>query len=896
MGLDRQEALKTADKLLQQGKVDRALHDLKRLAREAADDPLTINRIGDLLARHGQFEEAVRHYRGIGAKFAQGGFLAKAVAIYKKIHRLDPEDVEALMSLGTLYLKQKLPGEARGYLLAAADHCLSEKNYDGAREVYERLVVAEPDLPAHRARLAETLALAGRDADAGEQLVELGAKLLERDQVEDAERSFQRAAELLPGRPEPVVGRSRCLARAGDGAQALRVLEDAVEAYGDDPGARGALLGEIALRHEQAGDAEAAIDSLQRAGLGAVPHDALVRIFSWHLERGSVPALWDRMAPVFDAWASDDAAGELVGAMEALCGIEEDEHLPALQWLADLMKARDDAAGTARALERLVVAYRRRQMQDEAADVLERLRKLAPDSKLVADLPRPAAPAAAPAEASAGAAHPDGDGDADAEEASARDAAAAAEAPAVPLDRSDEAFVRGRMTQAEILEKYGLAAQAIEQVREVVDKFPGHVEGQERLVLLLRGEGDPGALADALAGLALAARAAGETGTAQNAADEALQSGRLGPARRAALVAVGLAPAAGGTSAGIPGFEPTGAGTDRPAPSGAPAGGDEALVIDFDADAGDASPSPGSAPASDGPIELSDGEIEEIRFFLQQGMVREAGAALQKLERAGRGGPMFRQLRAEYDAAPSADEGPDVVEVPDEDGDGAVIGIELDAEAETDLEVGAELEADAGTGAEIEVEAAPAEESYAEADEDLSADDDLSELTAALESELFDDAFVERPLPDDGAEQSVSEVFAQFREQVKNEVADDDFQTHYDLGIAYKEMGLMDEAMDEFRLATQSPEMLQDCCIMLAKCHLDRAEAVEAVGWYRKAIDAPGGDEATGAALRYELAEVLLQSGQSGEALSEFRELERLDPTFRDVRSRIEELETHRPG
>jgi thioredoxin-like negative regulator of GroEL len=71
---------------------------------------------------------------------------------------------------------------------------------------------------------------------------------------------------------------------------------------------------------------------------------------------------------------------------------------------------------------------------------------------------------------------------------------------------------------------------------------------------------------------------------------------------------------------------------------------------------------------------------------------------------------------------------------------------------------------------------------------------------------------------------------------------------------------------------------------------------VQAARWYREAIEASADDPSSLSELRYDLAEVLLQSGDNEGALSMFRDVLRADPTFRDVRGRVSELETHLEG
>ena len=128
------------------------------------------------------------------------------------------------------------------------------------------------------------------------------------------------------------------------------------------------------------------------------------------------------------------------------------------------------------------------------------------------------------------------------------------------------------------------------------------------------------------------------------------------------------------------------------------------------------------------------------------------------------------------------------------------------------------------------------------------------------------------------------------KEQVESEVGSEDYRTHYDLGIAYKEMGLVDDALKEFEIATASPELFREACSMLALCQRQRGEVGEAVRWYQKALDAPGGNSDELQGLRYDLADTLVQQGDDQAALDLFSNILDADPGYRDVESRVSEI------
>jgi len=136
--------------------------------------------------------------------------------------------------------------------------------------------------------------------------------------------------------------------------------------------------------------------------------------------------------------------------------------------------------------------------------------------------------------------------------------------------------------------------------------------------------------------------------------------------------------------------------------------------------------------------------------------------------------------------------------------------------------------------------------------------------------------------------QSVGELFDAFRQGVEEQVKGDDYDTHYNLGIAYKEMMLIDPAIDEFKKVLRDPERTLECCSMLSICEQARGNMDEATAWLRKGIEAPGFPPEDSIGLRYDLGDMYLQMGDTAAAMQEFRQVSELDPEYRDVASRLQ--------
>src|SRR6185437_4576384 len=93
---DRASALKKAEKLLRQGRLDAAIGEYAHIVDEQPQDLATANTLGDLYLRTGQFESAAALYLRIATHLEREGFLSKAAALYKKILKIRPDDEQVL--------------------------------------------------------------------------------------------------------------------------------------------------------------------------------------------------------------------------------------------------------------------------------------------------------------------------------------------------------------------------------------------------------------------------------------------------------------------------------------------------------------------------------------------------------------------------------------------------------------------------------------------------------------------------------------------------------------------------------------------------------------------------------------------------------------------------------
>jgi Tfp pilus assembly protein PilF len=174
-------------------------------------------------------------------------------------------------------------------------------------------------------------------------------------------------------------------------------------------------------------------------------------------------------------------------------------------------------------------------------------------------------------------------------------------------------------------------------------------------------------------------------------------------------------------------------------------------------------------------------------------------------------------------------------------------------------------------------------------EENLFADEDnFFDLAAELESELADE---EESISLSEEEQSLEEIFREFKKGVEQQLDSEDYDTHYNLGIAYKEMGLIDEAIGEFQLASKDPKRAVECASMLGLCFLEKGMPQLAIKWYRKGLEMPEITEEEHVGLLYDLASAYQEVGDTDNAQKAFMEVYGMNSNYRDIVNRIKQLE-----
>lgn len=141
-------------------------------------------------------------------------------------------------------------------------------------------------------------------------------------------------------------------------------------------------------------------------------------------------------------------------------------------------------------------------------------------------------------------------------------------------------------------------------------------------------------------------------------------------------------------------------------------------------------------------------------------------------------------------------------------------------------------------------------------------------------------------------EKNMMEIFEEFKKGVDEKIGEEDYDTRYNLGIAYKEMGLIEEAIHEFLIASKHPMKFFDSAGLLGMCFREKGMVDDAISWFQKALQTKGRKKEEYMAVNYELVISYKMKEDFSSALTLVEELYKKNPSFRDISGLRETLKS----
>jgi pilus assembly protein FimV len=980
-----------ADKEEKAGRLDKAILLYRQILDENPKDWNTVNKIGDLYAKMNRYQEASSEYAKVADFYARDGFLLKAIALWKKINRLDASALDPYLNLAELYSKQGLAMEAKSQYQIVVDEYVKRGKTREAGDVLRKMAEIDPSDLKIRSKLADLYTREGNTGKAVEEHIAIAEELSRKGHPAEALQVLEKGLKIDATSPRLRGELARAYVLQKNFEKAAHYLPDVLR--GNTDVASLVQLGEAYLASNRVADAEKVFARLVE--LQPDNPETRVQMGRLCLARNQFDRAFEEFQPVVDQLVERNQGERAAPLLQAIVQ-KSPTHVRTLVKLVELYRQLKSERQVAATYSQLVEAYVKSGELEGAASVLEILVSMEPQNQQHASklqFVRGKLGGAPQADEGSGVeldlpgseemsfeSEPAALGGAAPRAADAGGGTAAAIELSGPLSDEDQEFIEEHLAEGKVFRKYGLIDKAADQFEAIVARFPDHVETRQELLDVYKEKEEnakAGAQAVALVQIhrlnANAEAAEAALAEAQALAPELVTpeiEGRAAPApaeevtfapqpeaaplaeeelslsedldiplevEEGGLEAEPLEPEpAAETDLGLESVEALG--EEAPAPEADLSldtssldlgGGEMGLEEPASAAASDdlglglelggeepppappvepppplaaplqSAPRAAAKPASGLPADLQK-VLDEFESYMSLGFVDDAKDAL-------------REVAAKYPSHPAilakmAEHGVDLEAVEEE------APAEAPAAEEPAFEPMAPEPPSQEASLDDLVGGAPEPPSFAEASlEDALADITIPEQAASVSiaepppvpdggidlgaelGELFGaQTAVAAPEPE-SAESSfgdagLAEMFQEFKKGVDKQLGKEDYDTRYNLGIAYKEMGLVDEAIAEFQLAAKDENRMLECSSMLGICFMDKGMPKLAVKWFEKGLKAPGRSEEEYQGLRYDLAGAYEAAGETDSALAIFEDLYGQDANFRDVAHKLREL------
>ena len=294
-GFNKQKVLSSAEKYVQQGKMQNAIAEYEKVIKADPKDLTVTNTIGDLYSRLGDADKATECFKTVGDAYATQGFTVKAIAMYKKISKLKPS-LESVLKLAELYTQQGLFNDARSQYLQVAEEFIKSGELENAVRIFQKILEMDPENAAMRIKLAEVYVRLGKKTEAWQIFSAAAETLRAKGNLNAADEVLQRMLTLDPGNSYALLLQGRNLLANGDAEGAIASLQKVSNLDSNPEGLRDLLqaylktgrlseAGTLASKLLTVHNDLAAISNLADALMQAGQYENTLQVYDQHSDR-----------------------------------------------------------------------------------------------------------------------------------------------------------------------------------------------------------------------------------------------------------------------------------------------------------------------------------------------------------------------------------------------------------------------------------------------------------------------------------------------------------------------------------------------------------------------------------------------------------------------------------
>ncbi len=381
MAFEKGKVLKAAEKFLSQGKITAAIKEYRQIVNNDTNDLTALNMLGDLLARAGEKTDAISCFVRIAEHYRDQEFTLKAIAMYRKIEKLNPGDPITAKTLADLYAAQGLLVDARAQYLIVADAYTRAGDTKQTLRVLHQVADLDPHNTNIRIKLAEGYLKEGMQAEAARTFTEAASRMLENGAFEESLDAYSKALDLRPNDRATLKGLVSAHAALGTAEDAAEILEQAVAASSDDAELISMLV-DAYIEAENPAGAERAVRLLMEQD--ASNYRLYIEVARQYLKVGDENESARVLGIIIEPMLAGREENDLLDLVNEILA-REPEHVGSLRLLARLYWWQRDMEKLRSALERLAESAEAAGLDDEERYALTQLVRLAPEEQRYLD-------------------------------------------------------------------------------------------------------------------------------------------------------------------------------------------------------------------------------------------------------------------------------------------------------------------------------------------------------------------------------------------------------------------------------------------------------------------------------------------------------------------------------
>ena len=378
---NRGKTRELAEKYVKKGKLTDAISEYKKLLTGDTQEVNVRNIISNLYLKMNQKIRALEELAQVAGHYEERGLYSQAMAVYKKISKLNPKDTETAMKLGDLYARQGFPSEAKAEYLKVGKDLMRDNQTKRAVFLYEKLKkIDKKDLEA-RLALADLYTRDGSTDRAVDELNEAAELKVRGNDLKHARELLNRAKKLKADHPRTLSNLVDLFKREDEKKEALSLIDDILKKDKDNVKAL-KQMGNLYFDDQKLEKAEEVFSKI----ISLRPKDVTATVKLGHINilRDNLDQAFELYEPMIDNFIQQQKFDKAIGLFGLIISSKK-AHLPTLKGLASIYKSNNQAKNLEIVYRVILEEYHKKDVRKESVPVLSELVKLCPKDDEISD-------------------------------------------------------------------------------------------------------------------------------------------------------------------------------------------------------------------------------------------------------------------------------------------------------------------------------------------------------------------------------------------------------------------------------------------------------------------------------------------------------------------------------